>query len=326
MPELVGTDALAKNTARKPTPTFLAIFKRLLALVFVLWLIVCLMLIVFQRKLVFVGHGQRVSKPLAVEMLSLDAGRGFDVQVPTSDGLALNGWVVLADSAASMVDGLSGSRPVVLYCSGNAGNRAKRARAIQLFSEIGVDVCLVDYRGYADNSGTPSEEAFAADALQTWKYLTEELNVSSDRIVVYGESLGGGVATRLTATLCETGTPPAALMLRATFASLVETASYHYPFVPVRFILKDRFPSVDFIGNVSCPIVHFHGTRDRIVPYVHGKELIAAARPISDSGIAKQFVTLPETGHNDILHVSYDLVQQETKKFLQRLNLIPSGQ
>lgn len=280
------------------------------------------MLVVLQRKLVFVGHGQRVAQPLSATLLEMPDDHAFDVSVATEDGLALNGWGVLAEQAESLQAGLGEQRPVILYFSGNAANRLKRARAIRLFQEIGADVFLVDYRGYADNPGSPSEEAFAADAKACWRHLTETLGVPAERVVVFGESLGGGVATRLAAELCEAGTPPAGLMLRATFASLVETAAYHYPFVPVRMVLKDRFPSVERIPKVTCPIIHFHGDHDRIVPYVHGRELVAAAPAESESGVAKKFVTLTKTGHNDILYVAYEQVQSESERFLREIELL----
>lgn len=320
-------DFSVSNAARpkKPKPRFRSILARMLLLLGGVWLAVCLMLVAFQRKLVFVGHSQRVAQPLLVTALEGAAGRAFDIRIPVEGDIELNGWIVLAKPAESIADGLSAKRPVVLYCGGNAGNRLKRARAIQLLTDIGADVFITDYRGYADNDGAPSEEAFARDAMAKWTYLTDQLQVAPDRIVVFGESLGGGVATRLTAELCDAHTPPAGLILRATFASLVETAAYHYPFVPVRLVLKDRFPSVERMPRVTCPIIHFHGKRDRIVPYMHGKELFAAAPDRSATGVQKEFVALPEAGHNDILWVAYDEVQNGTQQFLKRIDLLPSS-
>lgn len=292
---------------------------RVCAGIFIAWFTVCLMLIGFQRRLVFIGHSQQLDWPLPVEASRFPKGRVFDVSVTVESGVSLAGWICVAKAAESAEEGLAQGRPVVLYLGGNAGNRSSRVKAIKSLHNVGADVFIVDYRGYAENPGTPTEENFAADARAMWSSLIHDWNVDRSRIVIWGESLGGGVATRLTAERCDDNEPPAGLILRATFASLVETASYHYPFVPVRTVLKDRFPSVERIGRVTVPYLHFHGTADRVVPYTHGRELFAAAPKTSASGIPKTFITLDGVGHNNIMYVAADEIETATRAFLQKI-------
>lgn len=298
---------------------------RMGAVAFIAWFTVCLMLVAFQRRLVFVGHSQRLNRPLPVQSALLPTTQAFDVTVPVEPGMELSGWACFATSAASLEDGLAGNRPVVLYLGGNAGNRSSRSRAIKSLLAVGADVFIVDYRGYAENPGQPSEEGLAEDARAMWRHLTEDLGVSRDRVVIWGESLGGGVATRLASELCVAGEEPAGLILRATFASLAETASYHYPFVPVRTVLRDRFPSVERIPKVTVPILHFHGTNDRVVPYVHGRELFDAAPAEASNGFAKRFVRLDGVGHNNIMYVVPEIIEAETERYLADIGLLDAS-
>ena len=177
-----------------------------------------------------------------------------------------------------------------------------------------------DYRGYAENAGKPGEADFARDAQGAWTFATAQLGVPPDRIVIWGESLGGGVATRLTSELCAARTPPRGLILRGTFTSLVDAAAYHYPWLPVRWVMIDRYPSIERIGSVTCPLLMIHGRQDQIVPFEQGEQLFAAAPPTSSNGVPKTFVELPQAGHNDIMYVAADDVRDAVERFLVRLN------
>lgn len=207
---------------------------------------------------------------------------------------------------------------MILFFHGNGGHRGFRDLDYQLLLKLGVHVMAFDYRGYGENSGSPTEENFAADAREMWKYLTETRRVQPDRIIVYGESLGGAVAVRLASEVCTAGTPPGGLILVSSFTSLVDAAGYHYPWLPVSWILKDRFRSDQSIPKVTAPVLMLHGTRDTIVPITLGKRLFELAPEKSAAGTAKTFVELTRSDHNDILFANPAEFEKGLEKFLSQ--------
>jgi fermentation-respiration switch protein FrsA (DUF1100 family) len=178
-------------------------------------------------------------------------------------------------------------------------------------------VFIFDYRGYGENAGSPTEEALSADAQSVWEYATDERKIAPDRFILYGESLGGGVAVRLASELSEAGTPPGALILRSTFTSLVDMGSHHYPWLPVRLVMVDRFPSAERIPAVTCPILQIHGARDTIIPIKFGRRLFETAPEASATGIPKRFVELPKADHNDVIFVAEPEMRQAVGEFLE---------
>ncbi|HUQ71607.1 MAG TPA: alpha/beta hydrolase, partial [Planctomycetaceae bacterium] len=245
-----------------------------------------------QRELMF--QPTKTKRLLAAGASSPDQSLE-DVEIQAADGRTLHGWRFQASTESAELP-----RLLVIYFPGNAGCRRGRYADCQDFTRLGCDVLLFDYRGYGDNPGSPSEEHFAADARQVWTLATDTLGFMPARIVLFGESLGGAVATRLAAERSQAGEAPSALILNSTFASMGETVAWHYPAFPFRYLLWDRFPSVDRIPHVGCPVLHFHGTDDDIVPIAHGRRLFAAAPKTSPTGIASRFVTIEGGQHNFI--------------------------
>jgi fermentation-respiration switch protein FrsA (DUF1100 family) len=292
----------------------------------VLWyLIILVMLALFQRRLIYQPTQADSIDP---QFAGLLAGQCERLSVETTDGLQLHGWHLRAASAGSAAsvaktsDVASGA-PVVIYFPGNAGHRGYRAIELDLLARLGADVYLFDYRGYGDNPGSPSEEKLAEDARSVWHMVTGKLGAKPAHVFLLGESLGGGVATRLAADVCAAGTPPGGLILRSTFSSLVDVAAHHYWWLPVRAVLVDRFPSTERIATVTCPILVIHGTADTIVPFSYGQRLFDAAPEKSQQSIAKTFATLRGAGHNDILFVARDEYRQAVREFLERVNPRP---
>ncbi len=222
-----------------------------------------------QRRLIYFPSPGPVPSAAAV----LPGGR--DVVLETADGIRLGAWY------------FPGSRgPAVLVCNGNAGDRSMRAELAVALNRAGLPVMLFDYRGYGGNPGRPTEEGLAADARAARAWLAAQPGV--ERVAYFGESLGAAVAVGLAVEH-----PPAALVLRSPFTSLADVAAVHYPFLPARRLLLDRYPSIDRIGSVHAPVLVIAGDRDDIVPPRLSRRLYeAAAEP-------KRWLLIPGAGHND---------------------------
>ena len=295
---------------------------RLVTITVISYLGFVLLLSLLQRKLMYVPTR---AAELPVNLAGAGLGAGEDITYHTDDGLELHGWHLLPAGERlstpeqferSLTDN---SHLVVLFFPGNGGNRRHRHIDFQILAKLPAHVIAFDYRGYGENPGQPSEAKFAADAHAAWRYVTETRKVSAARVILYGESLGGGVATRLTAELCLAQTPPAGLILCSTFSSMVDAAEYHYPWLPVSQVLKDRYPSETRIKDVTVPILMLHGQQDQVVPYTLGRRLFAAAPEKSASGIAKMWVDLPKADHNDILLTEETRYRAGLHKFVKTL-------
>ncbi|REJ90945.1 MAG: alpha/beta hydrolase [Planctomycetota bacterium] len=293
---------------------------RLMLFVFVPYATIAAMLAFFQRKLIYLPTREAVSASDA----GFSNGQLHHVEVKVDEGLDLQGWLVLAEGSSSESNDLENSlrtdqRRLILYFAGNGGHRGYRLKEIRQFTGLGNHVLYVDYRGYAENRGSPTEIDLVRDARHIWDFATVDLGVPPERVILWGESLGGGVAIQLAANLCDEGTIPGGLMLRGTFTALTDAAAYHYPWLPVRWLLLDRYPSIDRIPDVASPLLVIHGRRDRVVPFEQGERLFAAAPDESHNGVAKMFVELPEAGHNDVMYVAADEVETAVATFLDNL-------
>jgi fermentation-respiration switch protein FrsA (DUF1100 family) len=178
-----------------------------------------------------------------------DGGR--DVTLRTADGLELGAWHVPArrDSVT------------VLVAHGNGGERSGRAPLAHALRHRGMGVLLFDYRGYGGNPGTPSERGLALDIRAARAHLVEQDGVSPERLLYFGESLGSAVVTELA-----TEHAPAGLVLRSPFVDLASVGRYHYPYLPVRLLLHDRYPLAENLRRVQAPVLVAYGTADTIVP------------------------------------------------------------
>ena len=148
----------------------------------------------------------------------------------------------------------------VLVAPGNGGNRAGRAALPEELSDRGLAVLLLDYRGYGGNPGSPSEEGLAADAFAATEAL-EALGYPPERSIYFGESLGTGVVAAL-----QVRRPPAGMVLRSPFTELADVGAHHYPLLPVRLLLRDRFPVLEHIRSSQVPVTVIYGDHDTVVP------------------------------------------------------------
>ena len=207
------------------------------------------------------------------------------VKLQTSDGLDLIAWHIPAKAGTN--------HPTIVYLHGNGGNIAGRVHRARPLVARGYGLLLVEYRGYGGNPGVPTETGLYADARAGLAFLQSE-GVSPAQIVLLGESLGTGVAVQMAAELGRAGTPVAGLALEAPYTSTTDVAAGAYWFLPVRWLLKDRFESLSKIGDIRTPLLVIHGEHDRTIPVALGKRLFAAA-PEPRTG-----VFIPNAGHNDL--------------------------
>lgn len=246
----------------------------------VLLLVVLVLLLAWllQRSLIYFPSG---GAPGPVE--SLLPG-GEEVVLVTEDGLELGGWFLPADQQLQTKRAV----PAILVFNGNGGNRALRVPLAQALAANGMGVLLFDYRGYGGNPSSPMEEGLVMDARAAVAYLEDRGDVDPDRIVYFGESLGAAVAVSLARDR-----PPAGLILRSPFTSLVDMARTHYPLLPAGWLLKDRFASIDKIGAVKASLLAIVGAEDRVVPPEQSRRLFAAA------GNGKRLLEIAGANHND---------------------------
>ena len=226
----------------------------------------------FQRSLIYLPGGD----PGPPSGWGLPDAR--PVVLETSDGLRLAGWYVSAGADA----------PAVLVANGNAGHRGLRVPLARALGRARLSVLLFDYRGFGGNPGAPSEDGLARDVRAAWSYLVDDAGVPPDRLVYFGESLGAGVVTELAVEH-----PPAGLVLRSPFTDLAAVGRVHYPFLPVRWLLRDRYPVAEHVARVKVPTTVVYGERDSIVPPSQSRAVADAAARLH------RVVEVPGADHND---------------------------
>jgi uncharacterized protein len=198
-----------------------------------------------------------------------------EIIIPTPDGEKLVAWYGKAQPG----------EPTLLYLHGNGGSLALRSETMRKYLEHGRGMLMLAYRGYSGSTGSPSEAANVADAKLAYETLLKS-GVGPDDIILYGESLGTGVAIQVAKEKRVEG-----LILDAPYTSIVEIASARFPWLPVGLLLKDRYESIKFIGDVHVPTFFLHGDADDIVPVEMGRRLFAAANE------PKEIKIIPGGGH-----------------------------
>jgi fermentation-respiration switch protein FrsA (DUF1100 family) len=241
--------------------------RRALLVVLVVVVLVTGLLWTFQRRLIYLPQGTAGPPPAGAR----------EVVLTTADGLRLGGWFFPGDDGA----------PAVLVANGNGGHRGLRAPLAEALQAAGLSVLLFDYRGYAGNPGSPSEEGLALDVRAARAFLLERM--PGDRLLYYGESLGAAVVTELA-----TEHPPAGLVLRSPFTDLAAAGGVHYPFLPVRLLLRDRYPVREQVARILVPTTVVYGTADTIIPPEQSRAVARAAADLH------RLVAVPGADHNDL--------------------------
>jgi len=245
---------------------------KLVILVGILWALVALAAYVGQRSLMYFPNRTRTS-PAAAGLAGVE-----EKLLHTPDGARLVVWYGKARP----------DLPTLLYFHGNGGGLIERAERVRRFMGEGWGVYMMAYRGYAGSSGSPSETANVADARLAYGALMAE-GVPANRMILYGESIGSGVAARIAAER-----PAQGLVLEAAFTSAVEVGALAYPYLPVSLLLKDRYETRKYLPQVHMPLLLLHGDKDRTVPVAMGRELLLLANE------PKRLVTFPNGGHSDL--------------------------
>lgn len=202
-----------------------------------------------------------------------------DVYFQAEDGTRLHGWYVPHPDPQAHV----------LFCHGNAGNITHRDFILESLRDlVGVAVFIFDYRGYGRSQGRPSEPGLLADGRAARRWLARHARIPENRVVLLGESIGSAVAVDLAADGGARG-----LILEGAFSSLPEVAAYHFPWLPVRWMMRTKLNNLEKIRRYRGPLLQSHGDCDRTVPYDLGLRLFQAANQ------PKQFITIPGGDHND---------------------------
>lgn len=233
--------------------------------------------------------------PYTVRMTPQDAdfSQGSEVELKAADGVRILAWTVPPKPG----------KPVVLYFHGNGGSVAHRVARFRRLVDDGTGLVALSYRGYGGSDGSPTEEGLIADGRAAYDFARSKY--PDAKVVLWGESLGTGVAVAIAAEK-----DVAAVILEAPFTSAADVAYSAYPFLPVSLLMKDQFRSDARIGGVKAPVLIMHGERDRVVPFRLGERLFAMANE------PKQFVPFPDGGHEDLDRYNHI---EPARAFLSRL-------
>jgi fermentation-respiration switch protein FrsA (DUF1100 family) len=211
-------------------------------------------------------HSQVYHPDRFVTATGAELGRPFeDVYFQTPDGVRLNGWFFPADPNSAR------AQIVVLFCHGNGGNIGHRLAMCKALLSTGIGVLLFDYRGYGRSSGYPSEEGTYCDAETAYRWLLNKGFIGGN-VILYGESLGGGVASELATRLNSAG-----LVLQSTFTSIADIGADLFPWLPVRRLAAIKYETLSRLRRVRVPVLVMHSRGDRLVRFPHAERNFSAA-------------------------------------------------
>ena len=261
------------------------------SLIFILvtaWILLSLLLYFFQPKFVYMPFQELAATPVNKNLPY------EDVFLDTSDNVKIHGWFVPHENP----------RATLLFLHGNGGNISHRLEKLSIYNQLGLSILIIDYRGYGLSEGNISEQGTYLDAETAWTYLTQEKNIPGNRIIIYGESLGGAIASWLASHVTA-----GALVIESSFTSIADMGKYYYPYLPVKLLTRIKYPSIEYIGNVQYPILIIHSPQDDIVPYTQGVELYEAANE------PKSFLEIAGD-HNGGFYTSGELYSKGLDQFI----------
>ena len=254
--------------------------------------LIATLLFVFQRSFLYLPDTASLDATAAISRFGIEP-----ITLTTSDGLSLRSWWHPGDNFHS--------RPVVMILHGNAGHAGYRFPKFAALMEAGFNVLFLEYRGYGGNPGNPTESGLKQDTAAAIRYLGDQ-GFSTAQVVLYGESLGSGLAIDQASNKRF-----AAVVLEAPYTSIADVAQDHYWFLPARWLTRDRFDSLSKIKQINAPLLILHGNKDQVIDPEHGRRMFAAASE------PKTAVFVPGAGHNDLYESD---VGATVIDFLQRLS------
>lgn len=237
----------------------------------VAYLAICIFLALFQRRLVYRTERQRQNPA------DWNAADMQEVVLKTTDGVEILGWYKPAKIGM----------PTMLYFHGNAGHLGERIDCLRPRIDAGYGLFMLSYRGYAGSAGKPTEQGLYQDASAALAYVKSQ-GVPTSSIILYGESLGTGVAVHLAAT-----ESVGVLILQAPYTSMADAAAYHYPLFPVRWLLRDKYNSLEKITKIKVPLLILYAGKDKVIPAKQSLKLFEAAP------YPKDIYFFPEDQHNE---------------------------
>jgi pimeloyl-ACP methyl ester carboxylesterase len=191
----------------------------------------------------------------------------------TADGVMISAWYIPCVSHAAE-KGVEKNRGTVLFCHGNAGNISRRIDSFKIFRRLGLSTFIFDYRGYGKSEGIPTEKGTYRDADGAWNYLVKEMKVKPEEIIVFGRSLGGGIASYLAREY-----HPRALIIESSFTSIRDMGAVRFRWLPLKFPLRFKYNTRARLKHIRCPVLIVHSPDDRLIPFSHGQALYEAATP-----------------------------------------------
>ena len=234
----------------------------------------------------------------SIQQTPADWGLTYEnVSLKTADNVQLHSWYIPHTRSA----------PVLLFFHGNAGNISHRRESIEIFHRLGLNIFIIDYRGYGNSQGSPDEQGLYQDAYAAWRYLTEEKGFPSEQVVIFGRSLGGAVAASLAAEVKARG-----LILESTFSSSRDFASLAFPFLSHILYMRYDFNTSGKIKSVNYPVLVLHSQDDKIIPFQLGNKVFQSASH------NKQFVQM-KGDHNSAFMLSQPKYEQALAEWLKSL-------
>tara|TARA_B100000965_G_scaffold371329_1_gene360154 strand:- start:11 stop:829 length:819 start_codon:yes stop_codon:yes gene_type:complete len=262
---------------------------QLILIIFLLYFFVLVFLYFYQRNLLYLPNENNYSG----DKISVDIEK---VKIPTSDNIELQGWY----HEKNLTD-----HKTLVYFHGNAGSLENRIHKLNHFKNMNINFLIIAWRGFSGNNGKPTEEGLYIDGKSAIDWLIKK-GVDEKNLILYGESLGTGVATHLAQNKNYAG-----VILETPFTSMIDTAKKFYPYIPVSLLLKDKFENYKKIKNINSPILVMHGEVDQIVPFFMGKKIYELANKPRYSYFTKYDDHMMEYDENLVLAL---------KSFLKSLN------
>tara|TARA_B100001057_G_scaffold443459_1_gene479563 strand:+ start:44 stop:847 length:804 start_codon:yes stop_codon:yes gene_type:complete len=228
---------------------------QVISIILLVYFLIVVFLYFYQRNLLYHPNENNYSNDKLMAQVE-------KIKVRTNDNIDLLGWYYQKDIKKFKT---------ILFFHGNAGSLENRIHKLNHFKDMNINFLIIAWRGFSGNKGKPSEKGLYEDGDSSIQWLLNK-GIKETDIIIYGESLGTGVATHLSQNRNFAG-----LILETPFTSMVDAAKTFYPYIPVKFLLKDKFENKKKIKNINLPILVMHGEADQIVPFSMGKKMFELA-------------------------------------------------